>query len=315
MNIFRRSRLSIVLLVAALAVGGFLASCGRQREAAQNDAASARKYCGPDGQLSATQSVQSHRSYCVLVRSLPEPVAPGTPLRLVYSIIDDRGQTLRHFATVHEKQMHLIVVRRDLQEFQHVHPAFNEASGEFTLEGLSFPTVGPYRLFADFTPASAMLGPNGQPLPVTVPFDVEAGDTSRYRGQALPPSADVTVAGAYEVSLSRPDILRSGDSARLVFTVRRDGAPVADLEPYLGANGHAVVLREGDLAFIHSHALEDRIALQAGQLPFMVDFIEPGQYRIFVQFQHKGNVHTAAFTLPTVIRGKDSQSSGGHTSH
>ena len=82
---------------------------------------------------------------------------------------------------------------------------------------------------------------------------------------------------------------------------------MTDLEPYLGANGHAVTLREGDLAFIHSHALEDRAALQSGELPFMVHFAEPGRYRMFVQFQHRGAIQTAAFTLPSVAPAVEGQ--------
>ena len=34
---------------------------------------------------------------------------------------------------------------------------------------------------------------------------------------------------------------------------QRDGKPVTDLEPYLGAYGHLVALRAGDLAYLHVH--------------------------------------------------------------
>ena len=102
------------------------------------------------------------------------------------------------------------------------------------------------------------------------------------------------------MALARPGAIRAGEPTRITFTVRRGGTAVADLQRYLGSNGHAVILRDGDLAFIHSHALEDDVALRAGRLPFIVHFTEPGRYRMFVQFQHHDQVQTAAFSLPPV---------------
>jgi hypothetical protein len=272
-------------------------------------------YCGPDGRLTTTAPIQSHRSYCVRAFSEVESLQPGVPTNFSFEIIDDRGVTLQQFATVHEKIMHVIVVRHDLAQFQHVHPTYEAKSGRFTLGALSLPTAGPYRLFADFTPEGAMAGPDGQPLGVTVPVDLKVGEPKEYRAQTLSAPSDIAEVGEYEVNLSRPDTLRAGEAQQLTFTIRRGGVVVPDLEPYLGANGHAVVLREGDLAFLHSHALENRAALQSGQLPFMVHFAEPGRYRMFVQFQHRGAVQTAAFTLPNVASAVAGATGGGHEGH
>ena len=81
--------------------------------------------------------------------------------------------------------------------------------------------------------------------------------------------------------------MRAGAEAELRFTVTRDGEPVAT-EPYLGAGGHLVALREGDLAFLHVHPTDG--------LGFMATFPSPGRYRLFLQFKHEGVVRTAAFT-------------------
>ena len=61
------------------------------------------------------------------------------------------------------------------------------------------------------------------------------------------------------------------------------------MEPYLGARGHLVALREGDLAFLHVHPDADR-------LRFTAEFPSAGRYRLFLQFKAGGRVHTAAFT-------------------
>lgn len=272
-------------------------------------------YCGPDGRLTSVAPAQSHRSYCVRTLSPVKGLAPNVPVQVIFDIVDDRGATLREFATVHEKVMHVIVVRRDLAQFQHVHPSFSAGTGRFTVSNLILPGSGPYRLFADFTPTTAMRGPDGQPMPVTVPVDLDVGNPGEYRPETLPSPSNSTTVNTYNVLLNRPDTLRAGEEARLTFTIREGGKAVTDLEPYLGANGHGVVLREEDLAFIHTHAIGDPRALRTGQLPFMVHLAEPGRYRMFVQFQHRGNVQTAAFTLPTVVGPSSRAGSGAHAGH
>ena len=81
---------------------------------------------------------------------------------------------------------------------------------------------------------------------------------------------------------------RAGAESQLAFAVTRNGRPVA-VERYLGAKGHLVALRQGDLAFLHVHPDED-------SLRFMAAFPTAGRYRLFLQFKTDGRVHTAAFT-------------------
>jgi hypothetical protein len=80
----------------------------------------------------------------------------------------------------------------------------------------------------------------------------------------------------------------AGKEADLSFTITRNGQEVS-VDPYLGANGHLVALRDGDLAFLHVHPHDDDVA-------FAATFPTPGRYRLFLQFKHEGQVHTAAFT-------------------
>jgi hypothetical protein len=70
---------------------------------------------------------------------------------------------------------------------------------------------------------------------------------------------------------------------------------VTDLEPYLGARGHLVALREGDLAFLHVHPADATTI--GSSISFHAALPSAGRYRLFLQFQHHGVVHTAAFTL------------------
>jgi len=85
--------------------------------------------------------------------------------------------------------------------------------------------------------------------------------------------------------------LRAGREAELRFTVTRDGEPVRT-EPYLGAGGHLVALRAGDLGYLHTHPADD----DAAAVRFATEFPSEGRYRLFFQFKHEGRVRTAAFT-------------------
>ena len=107
--------------------------------------------------------------------------------------------------------------------------------------------------------------------------------------EPLAEPAPVAPAGdGYEVRLDAHGAA-PGSEAELSFEITRDGEPITP-EPYLGAGGHLVALREGDLAFLHVHPTEGT--------SFAATFPTAGRYRLFLQFQHEGTVRTAAFTLP-----------------
>ena len=98
-----------------------------------------------------------------------------------------------------------------------------------------------------------------------------------------------------------------GRPSPLTLTVTRDGAPVTDLQPYLGAYGHLVALREGDLAYLHVHpegAPGDGRTPAGPQIRFVAEVPSAAQYRLFLDFQHGDTVRTAEFTVPTGRSGR-----------
>jgi hypothetical protein len=200
----------------------------------------------------------------------------GLPSELRFSIRGAGGRPVRDFEVEHEKRMHLIVVRRDGRGFQHLHPTL-DPRGTWSVP-LRLREAGAYRVFADFKHAGEAR---------TLAADLTVDGSARYR--PLPKPAIAADAGAgYEVRLNagRP---QAGREAGLDFSVTRHGRAV-ETERYLGARGHLVALREGDLAFLHVHPDEDALA-------FMAEFPSAGRYRLYLQFKHEGRVHTAAFTL------------------
>ena len=199
---------------------------------------------------------------------------------LKFRILDADDRAVRDFDEQHGKAMHLMVVRRDLTHYRHLHPSMGP-NGTWAAP-LEFPQPGPYRVFADFAAAGRAL---------TLGDDLEI--PGRYDPLPLPDSAGSKRVGEYEVVLSSAVV--AGGDASLVFGVSRNGRPVDDLEPYLGALGHLVALREGDLAFLHVHPeTEDG---SGPRIAFRAAFPSGGRYRLFLQFAHEGRVQTAAFTV------------------
>jgi hypothetical protein len=209
-----------------------------------------------------------------LVVDQPE-LRRGRSSDLRFRIVDTHGETLRDFDVTHEKRMHLILARRDLSGFQHLHPT-QGADGSWSAP-VRLADAGSYRLFADFS---------HEDTPRTLAADLRVDGDAELR--PLPaPRATAKSDGGYDVRLDAGSA-RPGQEADLRFTITRDGAPVKT-EPYLGAGGHLVALREGDMAFLHVHPMDDGVR-------FAATFPTAGRYCLFLQFQHEGRVQTVAFT-------------------
>jgi hypothetical protein len=213
----------------------------------------------------------------------PLIVEPGHETNLRLCVADSLGNTVRDFETQHERGLHLIVVRRDLAHFQHLHPAFGE-DGTWSVS-LTLNEAGSYRAFADFF-VSGGAGARTLGIDVAAP-----GVFVPVPARAL---ATVARVAAYDVQLDGGP-WKAGTSAELICSVRQHGEPVLDLEPYLGAGGHLVILREGDLAYLHVHALPSEG--RTSRIRFRTEFPSAGRYQLFLQFSHRGAVQTAQFAV------------------
>jgi hypothetical protein len=203
-----------------------------------------------------------------------------TDAELSFVIRAPDGKALDRFARVHDRELHLFVVSRDLTRYSHLHPT-RDARGTWSV---SLPPLepGPYWVYADFTVDD---GPA-----LTLRQDLSIPGTKPERARPAP-SASAHVEG-FHVELE--GVLRAETPAKLAFRVRGDGGPVP-LEPYLGARGHLVVIRADDGAFLHVHPLEERAA--TGDVSFNVHPPSAGRYELFLDFQVEGRVHTATFSV------------------
>ena len=205
----------------------------------------------------------------------------GRRVPLGFRILDADGRPVRDFEVEHTKRLHLIVVRRDLRDFQHLHPRM-DADGRWSTP-IRLSEAGGYRVFADFRHGGEK---------VTLGADVAVDGPVDWR--PLPaPSSTARTSGGYDVKIEGGRS-RAGAESELDFAVSRNGKPVKT-EPYLGAGGHLVALREGDLGYLHTHPAEHDSG-DAEPVAFATEFPSASRYRLFFQFKHEGRVHTAAFT-------------------
>ncbi|OCC11920.1 hypothetical protein [Streptomyces sp. PTY087I2] len=216
-------------------------------------------------------------------------IEAGEPAELRFAVVDEgTSRNVTAFRREHDKELHLIVASSDLTTYRHLHPE-RAADGTWSTP-VELPEAGGYRVFADFTPDEK----NAEGVTLGADLAV-SGDA---RPEPLPkPERTVTVDG-YEVTLD--GALSPGAGSELKLEVEKDGKPVTDLQPYLGAYGHLVALRAGDLAYLHVHPNGepgDGRTKSGPEVSFTATAPSKGAYRLFLDFRHEGKVRTAAFTV------------------
>ena len=239
------------------------------------------------------------RDYQLQVQTTPHPAAAGRPFRLRLTVRDPAtDEVVRNFSEVHEKRFHLFVVSHDLAHYEHVHPE-QERNGSWTLE-MTLPRGGFYKLFADFLPE----GGTPQVIPRALVTAGFAGDLASSRASLTPDRVFTKPSGAMNVELVLPrGGLVAGRDEKLVYRVTesRSGAPISDIEPYLGAWGHTLIMSEDTLQLVHAHPVE-AVPQSAGatggpDLTFKALLPAPGTYRLWTQLKRGGDVRTVMFTI------------------
>lgn len=268
-----------LLLVAVLgggaAVGSIAGPIGVSRDAGHGAGhAEEPDPAGADVELPAGGLLVSQDGYTLV----PEDRLADTG-EFAFTVVGPDGDAVRSYDRVHDRQLHLIVASRDLARFAHLHPE-RDGSGRWAVD-LPALEPGAYRAFADFRPSG-----DDQ---LTLGVDLTApGAVGRPAG--LPPARTDTVDG-FAVAIEGE--VTAGKEAVVTITVRRDGR-VVTTEPYLGAAGHLVALRDGDLAYLHVHPLDDE---PAGPVRFAVEVPSPGAYALFFDFLVDDTVRTARFVV------------------
>jgi hypothetical protein len=219
----------------------------------------------------------SENGYTLVTDTTAFAAGVAAPLR--FRIVGPDRAPLTAFASSGGVALHLVVVRRDLTGYQHLHPTM-ASDGTWSVS-LTLPAPGSYRAFADFTTADA----------TALTLGVDLTVAGAYTPVGLPPTSRESTVDGYTVTYDGSPTAAA--TVPVLFRVVHSGQP-ADLQRYLGAYGHLVVVRDGDLAFLHVHPETE---LAGGAIRFWLSTPSPGRYRAFLDFEVGGVVRTAQYTV------------------
>lgn len=234
-------------------------------------------------------------AYRVEVETTPAPPRAGQPTRLRFSVREPRtGGLVTRFAIVHERPYHVFLLSQDLEFYEHLHPV-QQKDGAFAMD-VTLPREGHYKIYSDFLPTG------GSPQ-VTATRLVTAdarGDVASAMARLVPDATFTKTVGTMAVTLDLPKAgLVAGRSEDLRFRVAdaSSGAPVRNLQPYLGAFGHTLILSEDTEHAVHAHPEGKATGSGGPGLTFHALFPEAGRYRIWTQLKRGGVVSTVVFTV------------------
>ncbi|MFF1908677.1 hypothetical protein [Kitasatospora sp. NPDC058218] len=220
----------------------------------------------------------------------------GAPAEYRFTVTGPDGRPVTAFETDQTKRMHFYAVRSDLTGFQHLHPEM-AADGTWTAP-LAALTAGSWRVYASFIPDSGAGKGTGLVLSRTLDVPGEGAAATAE----LPAATGTATVDGYTVTVEGAPV--AGRAGELKVTVARDGRPVTDLQPYLETFAHLTAFHAGDQAFAHLHPQARAEAGSTGgpTLSFHAELPAAGQWRLFLQFQTGGTLHTVALTLPVAPR-------------
>jgi hypothetical protein len=252
-------------------------------------------------------------AYRLAITQTPRAPKPGERVRLHFVVTHpETGARVRDFVLNHERLFHLFIVSADMNDYQHIHPQL-DADGSFTVE-TRLPRAGLYQLHSDFFPAGGTLQVLHRSLATA---GYHASPRAAVAAALVPDTHFTKTVDGMKISLGWGGAkLVPGAFVRLRYAIAdaRTGAPVRDLEPYLGAWGHTLILDADQSDYLHSHPTDalpegaERDGLRGGpEVEFGAMFPEAGLYRIWTQFQRGGRVSTVSFTVEVKPAGEASR--------
>ena len=240
------------------------------------------------------------REYALEMKTSPAAVRAGVPVRMEFTVRHPgTAKLVDSFELVHDKRFHLFVISQDMTEFQHIHPE-PQANGSWAID-VTLPKAGYYWIISDFVPTGGSPQFVARPL-ITAGFggDVGTGAARLTPDTQLIKTLDgITATVAYE-----PGTLLAGEYGHLMFSLR-DAAtnqPVSDLQPYLGAFGHTLIMSEDMRDAVHSHPSpgpDSDVSRGRGgpNVTFEGYMPRPGVYRAWTQFLRNDRLTTFTYTF------------------
>lgn len=233
------------------------------------------------------------KDYEVRVETEPKIVETGIPVQIRLGVFDKRTEKqVQKFQVIQEKLMHIIVIRDDLETYDHIHPELLP-DGSFVVT-TQFAQEGNYKLYVEYSP------PDFYENVSIVEIHTAKGDTRK--ANLTVGDFTKTFEDRYTVSLQPSGPFAVNETIDFVYTVRyaKTGEPIRDLEPYLSAFGHLAALHEGGEIYSHVHPIDIPLSQDSFGGPtvrFSTFFSKSGKYKLFCQFKHNGKLFVTDFVV------------------
>ncbi len=270
--------------------------------------------CGNSGEHSDATHKTDDKSTGVFTAEMsvsPTSVVSGQPVKLIFRIKDPKGETYSDLELDHEKNMHLYIVSDDLSQFNHEHPVKN-ADGTFE-HTFTFPNGGQYKIYIDFKPKNAEKRFES--------YDLNVSGEVRAKVEVKPDDKFEKTVEDLRVTMKPDGDLIAGKELMLTFQVfdSKTNKPVTDLEDYLGAKAHFVVISKDLKDFVHVHPMsndnakgkedshgehnekptDEKLAGKDSEsiVAAMLTFPKEGVYKIFAQFKQNDKITVVPFVF------------------
>jgi len=279
-------KLLIGMIVLAITSGGvFLVLRSRQNNSSVN---SAPKSKSQTAEPSYTLNLDQNQ------------YLPNTPIQLRVAIQDQENKNVTRFKGTSITPVHVISIKKDGSNFQHLLAAINRSTGMVEVSELQFDQPGAYRIFAEFSPENGTKDDFGNDK-IYAPYqDIEVGSAADA-SVALKAEKLNDTANGINVNLSvmegdgvGNDLV--GTSLNLSVRYKTGETPFTQLEPYLGKLGHMVVL-DSNLNYLQADVVTDEMLPQSGLVVYQATFPKAGQYQLYVMSKAQNTFNTNSFVM------------------
>jgi copper transport protein len=230
--------------------------------------------------------------------------------------ITEDGLPATDLVHVHERLLHAIIIGEDLETFAHIHPEdFGKITEEMKNSGTYSVAYHPMRAGRYLVAVDAQV--RATPVTKYEIFRVEGADP-----MVLPSPDFATMKNfdGYDVELKIPTVIRAGDATTIAYRISKNGIPVTDMAPYLGAPMHLAIVKDNLSDFMHTHGEVHASSAPVSAAPVVgmahmhaappkafgpdveahvlfPKYSGRGTYYIFGQFQHAGAVIVTKFAV------------------
>jgi hypothetical protein len=254
------------------------------------------------------------RDYRLDFDTVPRVVKAGEKIQLhLKAVHPGTNEVITKFETVHDRLFHLFVISQDMEHFEHIHPE-QMADGTWTIETV-LPKPGYYKVLSDFMPSGGAAQFLSRPL-VTENYEGDMIASSARLEPESGPRLKKTVGDLTTQVEFEPKTFAAGIYGHIAFHLvdTATARPVTDLQTYLGAFGHTLIMSEDMTSYVHAHPIEPMLPnvkvdeIRGGPtVTFEGLMPKPGRYRAWTQFRRDDKLHTFVTTFNVIDVGELSQ--------